>query len=348
MPRPVLSIVIANYNHTGVLPRMLASIAKQTLKDLEVVLVNDAGSEPCDTLARDWMENGLPLRLWQCPERLGPHLSRLAGLEAARGQVLLFADADDVLWGTDVLEKNVAALVDDKLDILEFGALNIDEENAGQKPWPAAPLGDFLERPGLFSAFCRGRIDGHVLWNLLLSQSLCRRAGADGLLRNPRVTRCEDHYFKIFLMLHAERYAGVPACGYGYYNAGNYERSLASAASTLCEIISTVIPALRARGHDADVLMALRAGAMLQTQRIVRNMYFELCENYGLDTGELPDGVLCLLREQALGGDTLERLLLLGYPVEVYAQNRALKEKYKKTIESKIAGIWKRLMKYSS
>jgi glycosyltransferase involved in cell wall biosynthesis len=304
---------------------MLDSIARQSLKSLEIIIVNEVGSELGDELLAFWRDRRLNLRLVQNREHLGPHLSRMVGMEMAEGRALLFADADDVLWGTEALKKNVRTLLDEKLDILEFGGMVVDEKGLPLRPFKAEPPGGFLENPELFSAFCRrGRIRNHVLWNLLLSRSLCRRAGADSLLRNPGITRSEDRYFKLFLMLYARNYASTPECGYGYHDAKNYRKALAASASTMCEIIWNVIPELHNRGYNADDLQSLRTATVKQSQKIVKKMFVELHNKYGLNKFELNDDVLYMLREQALGSENLERFLIIGYPLDIYDDKKTV------------------------
>ena len=48
---PLLSVIIPCCNHRDFLPGALDSVRAQTLKDLEVVVVDDCSDEPCEDLA---------------------------------------------------------------------------------------------------------------------------------------------------------------------------------------------------------------------------------------------------------------------------------------------------------
>lgn len=102
-----VSIIIPTLNEVKYLPRLLASIQKQTLKDYEV-LVADAGSTDKTTqIAR---KNG-------CKVINGgrPAVGRNAGAKAARGEYLLFLDADTIL-PEKFLESTLAEMSSRELD----------------------------------------------------------------------------------------------------------------------------------------------------------------------------------------------------------------------------------------
>ena len=94
----MISIVIITLNEEEYLPQLLESIEKQTYDDYEVI-VADAGSEDrTREIAREHgckvVEGGLPAE------------GRNKGAEAARGELLVFVDADFLL-PSDYLEKSI-------------------------------------------------------------------------------------------------------------------------------------------------------------------------------------------------------------------------------------------------
>ena len=101
-----LSVVIPTYNRLPILRQCLQALERQELadpvQDYEVVLVDDGSTD--DTLA--WLEEhraALPhLRLVQ-QEHGGPATGRNRGVEAARGDVIVFIDSDLVVTPTFLL-----------------------------------------------------------------------------------------------------------------------------------------------------------------------------------------------------------------------------------------------------
>jgi len=101
-----VSIVIPCHNAHTFLGRALDSVRAQTVRDLEIVVVNDGSTDP-DTLA--YLRTlGDDVRLVH-QENRGLPGARNTGLRAARGDYVLPLDCDDWLAPT-FLEKAIAAL----------------------------------------------------------------------------------------------------------------------------------------------------------------------------------------------------------------------------------------------
>lgn len=87
-----LSIVIPCYNHARFLTAALESALAQDAPAADVVVVDDGSTDETAAVARRY-----PVQLIQQPNR-GLAAARNAGRAATRGDVIIFLDADDVLW----------------------------------------------------------------------------------------------------------------------------------------------------------------------------------------------------------------------------------------------------------
>src|SRR4051812_29413149 len=93
---PLVSFVIPAYNAERTLPRTIASVAKQAVKDWEAIIVDDGSTDD---------PAGVATRLAQSDPRIkfltrkngGPSAARNTGIAAARGEWLVFLDADDTI-----------------------------------------------------------------------------------------------------------------------------------------------------------------------------------------------------------------------------------------------------------
>lgn len=83
------SIVIAVHNAEATLPALLNSLSKQTYKDFEVILVDDASRDHTVRVAQSYDCSVIALS-----ENHGPAYCRNRGAESARGEILAFTDSD--------------------------------------------------------------------------------------------------------------------------------------------------------------------------------------------------------------------------------------------------------------
>lgn len=115
------SIVIPAYNVKEYLEKCVASVAAQTCGDWEAVLVDDGSTDGvtgtlCDRLAEE--HNGRIRVIHQ--ENGGLGAARNTGLEAARGEYLVFLDSDDYI-APEMLETLSARIDATHCDIYTYG-----------------------------------------------------------------------------------------------------------------------------------------------------------------------------------------------------------------------------------
>lgn len=117
-PPPLVSIVVPTYKHRDFLPETLASIARQTFQDFEIIVVNDGSPDDTREVLRPWIAANKITYIEQ--ENRGPGSARNRGLYQARGKYIAFLDDDD-LWPPDSLETRVAALENHPNLVLVYG-----------------------------------------------------------------------------------------------------------------------------------------------------------------------------------------------------------------------------------
>lgn len=95
--KPLVSVIILNYNGASILPviaESIASVRKQTLSDWELILVDDGSQDgSAEFLARH--ADGQSTRFVQAPHR-GVGAARNAGARLAQGAFLAFLDNDAI------------------------------------------------------------------------------------------------------------------------------------------------------------------------------------------------------------------------------------------------------------
>ena len=109
--KPRVSVVIATLNRPRTLARLLECVYRQTLKDIEVIVVDDGSSaEVREAYASIWPVGDNRLRLKLNPPGGGPGGTRNTGIRLATGEFVAFCDDDDIWLRADHLERATAAL----------------------------------------------------------------------------------------------------------------------------------------------------------------------------------------------------------------------------------------------
>ena len=93
---PNVSLIIPVYNVEQYLPKCLESIAAQTLKGFEVILVDDGSTDHSLEILRGFARR-FPNTCVIHQENGGVSKARNAGIQAARGKYIAFMDSDDYI-----------------------------------------------------------------------------------------------------------------------------------------------------------------------------------------------------------------------------------------------------------
>ena len=93
---PKLSVVVPFYNVAPYLGQCLESLAVQTLRDLEVIMVDDGSPDDSSVIARAFAERDPRFKLIQ-QDNQGPGPARNTGVAQAAGEYLAFVDSDDIV-----------------------------------------------------------------------------------------------------------------------------------------------------------------------------------------------------------------------------------------------------------
>ena len=95
-----MSIIIPVYNASSYIEGCIASLMAQTLDDIEILLIDDHGSDDSMERAQRFIEthpSGKIFRLLSTPNNSGPGPARNVGIESAQGEYIGFVDSDDVV-----------------------------------------------------------------------------------------------------------------------------------------------------------------------------------------------------------------------------------------------------------
>ena len=143
----LVSVIIPVHNRSDLLYECLASVRAQTYPHIEVIIVDDASSEPIESVTQsiDW-RNGFRCKYLRLDHNQGPGAARERGRREASGDFIAYLDSDD-LWFPAFVEKSVTALLANPNAGMSYtGSLVISEHPSDPSAWLKLPRDHPIQR----------------------------------------------------------------------------------------------------------------------------------------------------------------------------------------------------------
>ena len=128
MINPKISVIVPVHNAERYLAKCLDSLVSQTLKEIEIILIDDASTDASPVILQTYAQKDNRIRLITHESPKGPGGARNAGLALAKGTYIAFVDSDDWL-DTGALSFLSATMDKEQVDILGFGYRFVNEQN---------------------------------------------------------------------------------------------------------------------------------------------------------------------------------------------------------------------------
>ena len=92
----LISIIIPCYNCEETVTRAIVSVLNQCYRNIELILVNDGSVDNTKNICESFSENDVRVKCFTTPNQ-GPSYARNYGISKAKGEYVLFIDADDYI-----------------------------------------------------------------------------------------------------------------------------------------------------------------------------------------------------------------------------------------------------------
>lgn len=153
IPHPRVTVVIAAYNVAKYLEECLDSITGQSLKELEIICIDDGSTDYTQGILKHYAEEDKRISVYT-QENCGLSVTRNRGLEAASGDYIYFMDSDDWLE-RDALEQLVHRCQEYNLEVLYYdGCAFYEEENMENEH---SEFDGYYQRKGEYPVCCDGK-----------------------------------------------------------------------------------------------------------------------------------------------------------------------------------------------
>ncbi len=118
MEEPIVSVIIPVYNAEKFLKQCLNSVISQTLKEIEIICVDDGSTDNTNAILKAFSEKDQRITVIH-QQNAGAGAARNNGLRRAKGKYLSFLDADDFFEKT-MLERAVSKIEEDQAEFVVF------------------------------------------------------------------------------------------------------------------------------------------------------------------------------------------------------------------------------------
>ena len=206
MEKPLISVIIPVFQAERYLYRCLDSIISQTLKDYEVILVDDGSTDNSGKICDQYAENDNRFHVIH-KNNEGVSIARQTGLDAARGTYVIHADPDD--WvEPDWLEILYDKIEKEQVDIVICDFERIKASNTIL--YVQCPTS--LQNDDVLNDMLKGKIWGSC-WNKLVRKACIQKYGVKF---HPEMNLWEDLYVMCLLIANGAKVSYVPKVLYHY------------------------------------------------------------------------------------------------------------------------------------
>lgn len=171
-----VSVIIPVYNVEKYLHECLDSVVNQTLKEIEIICVDDGSTDGSLSILQEYADNDSQVIVIKNKENSGLSITRNNGLDIAKGEYVYFLDSDDKIE-LDSLEVLFNKAKSDNLDILYFDGIaffeNIDLLKGAE--WE---LEEFSSK-----AYFNGVYNGHEMFSQLINTNSYKAYAGTQMLR---------------------------------------------------------------------------------------------------------------------------------------------------------------------
>ena len=217
--KPKISLFLPIYNQEKYLKRCIQSIQNQTLKDIEIIAVNDHSTDNSLNILKKLSKYDDRIKIVNNDKNHGLLYTRAMGIINTSGEYIMNVDADDELADKENLELLYEEILKTKADIITF---NIFDKKLN-KFIKCQRKTEIQKQPNLFESIFGGNhiIEDYLIWNKLIKKEIFLKAYEffKDEIYNGKWNYNEDEMWSILVNKYAENKSCVNKLVYIYnYN----------------------------------------------------------------------------------------------------------------------------------
>ena len=187
MKKVKVSVIIPVYNVEKYLKRCLDSIVNQTLKDIEIIIVNDGSTDNSKKICEKYLNNDKRIRLINQANK-GVSVARNNGIVNSNGEYIIFIDADDYCEN-NMFEELLKLACFNKNSLVVCGYYKVFKNN---KICVLSNESETINKNKIYEKILTTEEVGGYLWNKIFKASIIKD---NNIKFNTKVNYCEDILF---------------------------------------------------------------------------------------------------------------------------------------------------------
>jgi glycosyltransferase involved in cell wall biosynthesis len=207
---PKISIIVPVYNVEKFLNRTLESLINQSLKDIEIIVVNDGSTDNTYLIVQKYAGQEERIRIINKPNG-GLSSARNSGIEIALGEFIMFCDGDDYL-PSNICESLYRTAKKENYDVVCCDITTVNEKGRELNKFKVSREGVFEGGKTAVMDFLSGRMYRPSAYNKLVRKELFEKYD----LTFPLGLYFEDNFFVVKLLTVARTIRTVSVNGYFY------------------------------------------------------------------------------------------------------------------------------------
>lgn len=202
-----VSVIVPIYNVEKYLDRCIESILNQTLKEIEIILVDDGSTDSCLKICNKYLKKDNRIQVYS-NKNIGQGLERNFGIKKALGKYIAFLDSDDQYKET-MLEKLYQKAIENDADMVSGGYADIYNDRVIQNhPLKEEILNDEKKiKIAMLNLISYEKKEGYfgciAVWNSIFRRELIINNNIKFI--SEREIYSEDLFFKLLVMSYSKK-----------------------------------------------------------------------------------------------------------------------------------------------
>ncbi|MEI0748991.1 glycosyltransferase family 2 protein [Brachyspira pulli] len=200
---PLVSVILLVYKlGEKYLRRSLESIVNQTLKNIEIIIVNDCSPlEEDEKICLEYKNKDSRIKYIKHEKNMGVGETRLTGLKAAKGYSVSIVDGDDFL-SLNMYEVAINEMLSNNMEVVCWNFFSFQENknviNFVSSYVNNIPLSSFYNEDVL-ELYCNSpSIFSIYTWNKLIKRDIITKLGFDNIIPKNCLFQDVNYLFKVF------------------------------------------------------------------------------------------------------------------------------------------------------